>query len=181
MNEGDFQYSSYTTILTSEDPSDPGMTGRFISIYDDYGLFHADIQYYEIDETTSTNVFQNIELVSYNSPINGITVSNLDEQTLRISGTATGVIGGNEFKFLMLDNTILVSNEIIDQEYLALTSWQPPSVRIVTLQHNLEVKIKSSVYPYNEYNKTLSVTHDVYWKLQRGITLFQEALAKGVL
>ena len=179
MNSGDFKYSSYTSVTVDEDPSDPGMTGRFISIYDDLGVFHADIQFEEIDEATSLATLQNIEIVSYNAPIVGITVSQLDQQTLRISGTATGVIGDNQFKFLMSDNSIRISNKIIDEKYLALTSWQPPSIRMVTLQHTLEVKVKSITVP--EYTKTFTATHNVYWKLQRGISAFQEALAKGVL
>lgn len=179
MNTGDFDYTSSTTVVTDEDPSNPEMTGRFISIYDDFGVFTADIKFYEQNESTATNVFQNIEIVSYNAPIAGITVSQFDQQTIRISGTATGVIGDNEFKFLMPDNTILTTNKIIDETYLALTSWQPPSIRMVTLQHVLEVKVKSIMFP--EYYKTFTASHDVYWKLQRGISAFQEALHRGVL
>lgn len=175
-----FVYTSSTTINVSEDPLIPEI-GRFVSVYDGGGIFSTDIQYFE--ETTQESVkgeIQEIELLSYNQPVSGLNIFQKDVNTITISGIAQNVIQGGSYKFLMPDKTIQILPADTTLQYDALVRWSPPPIKMVQVNHIIEVMIKKTPSSAN-YNQTLSVTQEIYWRLQYGLQAFQSALAKGRL
>lgn len=173
-----FISTASTTVPVTQDP-DPTEEGRFISVYDGVGVFTANIKFYEIIPP-DTQEFQNIELVSYNSPVIGLSVSQFDLQTLQISGTIANVIQGGEFTFLMPDKSIQILPPDTPLVYDTLISWSPPSVKMITITHTLQVTIKKTPSTSN-YTQTFTATQEVYWKYEYGLQSFQQALAKGRL
>jgi len=167
-----------TTVAVTQDP-DPTESGRFISVYDGAGMFTADIKFYEIIPP-DTQEFQNIELVSYNSPAIGLAVSQFDNQTLRISGAVSNAIQGGQFQFLMPDKSIQILPADTSLLYDTIISWSPPSVKVITITHTLEIRIKKIPSTLN-YVETFIATQEVYWKYEYDLQAFQQALAKGRL
>lgn len=178
MPTSSFAYLSSTTVPVSQDP-DAVTFGKFVSIYDGSGVFTSDISFYEELEVGSP-IFQNIELVSYNAPINGLTVSQKNLTTLTLTGTATNVIQGGYFKFLMPDKSIQFLPANTTEEYDALLEWSPPPVKVQEFTHTMQVRILKTPSSSN-YIETLTATQEVYWRYEFGLQAFQTALSKGKL
>lgn len=173
-----FMYSSSTTVPVTQDP-DAVAFGRFVSAYDGAGLFTADINFYEEFEA-GTPILQEIELVSYNSPVNGFVVTQHNATTLRLSGTASNVIPGSFFTFLMPDKTIKVLPPDTTEDFDTLLAWNPPGPKMIQVTHTMDVRIKKTPSSSN-YIETLNVTQEIYWRYQFGIQAFQSLLARGRL
>lgn len=169
--------TSSTTLQVYEDPDTAGYT-QFVSIYENVGVFTADVKIVEVIQPSMEQIFQDIELVSYNTPVQGLTVSQLDLQTLRLSGTATNVFAGSNFRLLMNDGSIQTSSEL--GNYKAVIGWSPPSIRIKNVSHEFQIRVKKT-NPIENYVKPVTITQDIYWRYQLGVQAFRDAVAGGVL
>lgn len=173
-----FNVISSTTVLCTEDPSVPE-SGRLASIYDGSGVLTADIQYNSQTDVALGPSFNEIQLVSYNSPVSGLTVIQKDLTTLSIQGTATNVIQGGTYKFLMHDNSVKFLPADTSEDYDALIGWQPPPIKMVQVTHILNVRIKNVGAP--DTIEVLTVNQEIYWRYSIGLQSFQSALSRGRL
>lgn len=169
--------TSSTTLQVYEDP-DSAIDTQFVSIYENAGVFTADIKIVEIIQPNMDQQLQNIELVSYNSPVAGLTVSQIDLQTLRLSGTASNVFGGSSFRLLMNDGSIQTTSTL--GNYKAVVGWSPPSVRIKAVSHQFQIRVKKT-NPAENYIKPVIITQDIYWRYQLAVQAFRDAVAGGTL
>lgn len=172
-----FNVESSTTVLCAEDPGVPE-SGRLISVYDGIGELNANIRYNTVSEIEGS-YFNEIQLLSYNSPVNGLSIVQTDLTTLSLRGTATNVIQGGTYKFIMPDNSIKFLPANTTEDYDALIGWTPPPIKMVQVTHIINVKIKNIGLP--DTTETLVLNQEIYWRYQVGLYQFQTALAKGKL
>lgn len=173
-----FNINSSTTVACTEDPDVPE-SGRLVSVYDGAGILTADIRYNSQTDVTLEPSFNEIELISYNSPVSGLNVIQKDLTTLSIQGIAANVIQGGTYKFLMLDNSVRFLPADTSEDYDALIGWQPPPIKMVQVTHILNVKIKNA--GLTDTIETLTVNQEIYWKYSVGLQSFHSALSRGRL
>lgn len=170
--------SNTTTLPVSEDPDVPE-TGRLVSIYDGFG--NLDVQFLYNDELQpGVMTPQQISLLNYNKPVDGIDITQVDDYILKIHGTAQNVIQGGTYKFLMPDNSIKFLPANTTEEYDALIGWSPPPIKMQQVTHIIQIRIAGNDPLYGR-NETLMFNQEIYWKYSLGLQSFQNALSKGKL
>lgn len=178
LNPG-FNITSSTTVMCVEDPSVPE-SNRLVSIYDGIGTFTADIMYAsQADPMQPFLTYNEIQLISYNSPVVGLSIVQTDLNTLSIQGISRNVIQGGTYKFLMPDNSVKFLPANTSEDYDALIGWEPPPIKMVQVTHFINVRIKNVGLP--DTMETLILNQEIYWRYQVGLYQFQTALAKGKL
>lgn len=166
-----------TTIPVMEDP-DPipsQYAGKFVSTYENTGIFTGTIRVFDDTATPEAQTLQQISLVNYSSTVEGFSATQLDATTIQITGTPTNVFPGGMYKFLMSNRSILQSS-IIPEEYAALVAWTPPNNKVMITTHTINIAI-----PLMNQSITATITQEVYWKYQFAISQFREVLSRGTL
>jgi hypothetical protein len=173
-----FKFTSSTTFPVTEDPD--VAVESFTSVYESLGEFTANITYEELNVATNLVVQRQIELISYTPPYQGLAASQFDAQTIKLTGVAQGVFAGSMYRFIMPDNSVKVLPMDTTEQFDALISWAPPAIRVITMTHEFQIKIKYDT-PELDTIETVTIQQDVYWRYQIGLQAFRDLLARGTI
>lgn len=170
--------TSSTTVIPVEAPPEEVPTG-FVAVYENSGVFTAELSY-EM-ELTPGGPLEKVPftLVSYTSPFEGFVASQKDDNTIRITGTATQVFDGSSYDFLMPDGSIQTLQSDTTDDFLALVKWSPPEIKYKVVSHAITAEIIDPIL--GPSIMSFSLEQDVYWRLVSALQAFRSLLARGSL
>lgn len=178
--------------LSQNNPANPLVQTILPSIYEYGNSFSIDAVFTYVPETMSEgseDPYSDIELTykGYTTEIDTV-VSQINTKTFRISGRAIDVFLDAFYQFLMPDNTLKILPADTTETFLALTRYNPPSIKRKTVTHTINYDLKyianplaSSTTQPMTINNNIVFTQDVVWNYDIAVTQFQNVLAKGVI
>ena len=120
------------------------------------------------------------KLVSAQSDIAGVTFTKV-ENTIRISGSATGVFVDAYYQFIMKDKSLKILPANTQEPYLSIVKWSPPSVKyIYDVPYTIKIKYTSPT-TLSETEETITILQDIYWTYPPAVAAFKALLAKGTI
>jgi hypothetical protein len=170
--------TSSTTETPFEAPAGETPTG-FTAVYENSGVFTAELSYEAEPIGGGTPVPALITLVSYSAPFQGFVASQKDPYTIRITGTSTNVFEGSVYDFLMPDNTVQSLPMNTDADFLTLIKWSPPAVKYKVVTHTVVANVIDPLL--GPSIMTFNLEQDVYWRLVPALQAFRSLLARGKL
>ena len=168
-------------------PPDPGPEGQTgvspipDDIYEGEEFsFTLTYQCFTTDGENETLIPTSVEFTSYNTNVDGLTCTQLNSTTLKISGIALNVFTDAYYKFLMQDNSVKILPANTTEKYKALIEWSIPENKIAPINHTISAKVTNlQDATFSQVSNTL--THDAYWKLESAIAQFRTILSKGTI
>lgn len=107
----------------------------------------------------------------------GFIVTQDDESSFTVSGVWKSAFSDEIFRFLMPDlKTIKDLPRDTKEEFAALIRWQPPPVKVKSMQHSFTVFVEEE-----EEDAEYTISQDVHWKYEPSLVAFQQLLARGTI
>lgn len=173
------------TQTNSEVPSEAqtaieGAAG-LTALYENYSVYSAQFKYINTYGPGPSESEAEIELLNYVGP-GGFNVVQTTPKIITLSGMASNVFTDSYYQFLMPDNSIQILPADTTAPFLAIIKWNPPTNKVSTITHQLQIKIKADIVAGTlETIETFSLPQEVYWKYGPAVAAFQNLLSRSVL
>jgi len=120
------------------------------------------------------------KLVSAQSDIKGVMFTKVGD-TIRISGSATGVFVDSYYQFIMKDKSIKILPPNTEEPHLAIVKWSPPSTKyIYDVPYNIKIKY-TSANTLTETEETVTILQDIYWNYTASVNGFKTLVKTGAI
>ena len=146
------------------------------AVYEGGGEFSVDITFSGVSPAVAT-----VELVSFQSTLEGTTLSQVAPNTFRLSGNALNVFTDAYYQFIMPDKTLKILKADTTEEYLSLIKWEPPSIKILNAVHSITYLVTSTDISELGGITTSVFNQDVFWQWRYALQQFNLVLSKGTI
>jgi hypothetical protein len=167
------------------DPEGAGPPANVIDgVYEGGDLFSVDIGFaVPIPAGEGSVTYEPVtitKIISMQSDVTGVTFTKVGD-TIRISGSATGVFVDAYYQFIMKDKSLKILPANTQEPYLSIVKWSPPSVKyIYDVPYTIKIKYTSATTP-GETEETVTILQDIYWTYPPAVAAFKALLAKGTI
>jgi hypothetical protein len=174
-------YTQTNTQIPSEaQTAEEGIIGLY-ALYENYSVYSAQFKYINTYGPGPSSSEADIELVSYVGP-SGFSIVQTTPKILTLSGAVSNAFTDSYYEFVMPDGSIQQLPSNTTEEFLAIIKWNPPSTKITTITHQLQIKIKADLLANTlETIETFSLPQEVYWKYGPSVAAFQNLLSRSTL
>lgn len=150
-------------------------------IYEFADTFTYDIKFYDVDPITTEDVVCEIESFSYSLNASGFTASQIDINTIRVTGRAENAFTDSYYKFLTKEYEVKILPSTTT-DYITLIEWSPPSTSVKDVTHSFSVRLNNStILGYVPDDYVITVSQQIHWRWQPALARFQEILSKGTI
>lgn len=183
-------------IVKSNESGFPGLATRYTDpeggsgvpanvlqpVYESGDFFSVDVQLRSPVTSTETVTYLAVEITELTPSVNveGIKVSLISTDTLRISGSPSSVFVDAYYEFIMKDKSIKKLPANTTEDFLSIIRWSPPSIKLLEdVPYNIKLKYKV-VGDTVVNEETLTVLQDIYWSYSTSISNFRSFVSRGV-
>ena len=146
------------------------------AVYEGGGAFSVDITFSATSPSVAT-----VSLISFQSTLEGTTVTQISPNTLRLSGNALNVFTDAYYQFIMPDKTLKILKADTTEKYLSLIKWEPPSTKILNATHSITYSVTSTDISELGGITTSVFDQDVFWQWRYALQQFGDLLSKGTI
>lgn len=150
----------------------------FPSVYGSQNInFNANVVF--VDGTEESPITYPIsELLTIKEfPNNGISISILSTQTIKISGNIVNVFDGEYYRFLLRDGSTADLPPDNNADWVSLIGWGRPNSFRTELEYKFLIKYETA--PSTTVTTTATITQEVFWSLDSSLNRFSQLLSQG--
>lgn len=119
-----------------------------------------------------------VEITPTDLPIDkGVTLTVISSNTTKLSGNIVNVFLGEYYQFLLRDGTVKNLSPNNAEDWVTLVGWGRPSSNKATLEYAFDVKYETA--PSTTVTTTASITQEVFWSFDTGLSTFRQLLSEG--
>jgi hypothetical protein len=131
--------------------------------------------------TTLSAPILEIKLIG-ESPFEGADIEIIDNETVRVSGRASGLFGSEVFRFLFANKTELNLPPDNNEDWIAIVKWAAPGNIEETATYNFEIEYDNAVgngLSIQAGTAVLAFTQFVYWNVDPSLNAFKQLVAES--
>lgn len=129
--------------------------------------FFQDPVTYPVVQVTLTNTLTNY----------GVNVEILNSNTVRVTATIINLFDGENWQFLLKNNTVQTLSPNTTEDFVSLISWSMPNSVYQDLFYDFEFKYETD--PITTITVLTTITQAVFWSYNNSLNQFQTLLSQG--